>query len=165
MSTKSPCLLTLPPAEIHGLALTQFRNCGRSQRQSRTRQLAAWVEAPTHRAEAASSRATETQRDAAAPRLPASSSPSSERPRQRCGFPAGPLTALAAQCSKRALSPRPRGPREEDMGSRGARTLCGCRSSTSKSQTNPRARSPLQPLRFCPTTSVHVTGVPRHCSA
>lgn len=106
---QSPCLLTLPPAEILGLALTQFLNCGRSQRQSRTRKLAAWVEAPTHRAEAASSRATEKQRDAAAPRLPASSSPSSESPRERCGFPAGPLTALAAQCSKRALSSPPQG--------------------------------------------------------
>lgn len=108
---------TLPPAEDLGLALTQFLNCGQSQRQSRTTgKRAAWVEAPTHREEAAVSRATEAHRGVAAPRLPASSSPSSESPKERCGFPAGPLTALAAQCSKRALSSLLRVPERRTRG-------------------------------------------------
>lgn len=113
---QSPRLLTLPPAEDPGLALKQFLNCGRSQRQLRTGKRAAWVEAPTHREEAAASRATEAHRGAAAPGLPASSSASSESPRERCGFPAGPPTALAAQSSGRALSSLLRVPERRTQG-------------------------------------------------
>lgn len=166
-SDQSPCLLTLPPAEDPGLALKQFLNCGRSQRQSRTTgKRAAWVEAPTHREreEAAASRATEAHRGAAAPGLPASSSPSSESPRETWLPCRSTDSPGCPEFRKSPLLP-PQGPREEDTGSRAARTLCGCRSPTSKSQRDPRAPSPLQPLRFCPTTSLHVTGVLRHFSA